>query len=77
MANITLDDSSWMVKIKINGITYVSFKKTLYVGFQSWMETDHQYPWIIEIYLQGTSIVLEFNSAEKWTTTIGLLDTIT
>lgn len=77
MPNITIDFSTWMVRISINDITYVSYKKTLYVGFQSWMETDHQYPWIVEIYLQGQSIVLEFNSVEKWTTVIKLLDTIT
>lgn len=52
------------VCISINGIQHLKFLKEKYIGLQSWYVSKNDFK--IEIYLEGTTILLEYNSLEKW-----------
>ncbi len=52
------------VCIAINGIPHLKFLKRKYIGLQAWYESKNDFR--IEIYLEGATILTEYNSLEKW-----------
>ncbi len=68
-----LDESGTTnVCISINGIPHLNFLKRKYLGFQSWYESINDFK--IEVYLEGITINLEYNSLEKWKTVLNIIN---
>lgn len=72
VTSITKDN---IIKIQIKGITHLSFRLDMFVGFQSWIVNDSWF--IVEIYmLQGDPILLEYDNRIIWERVISSLDNI-
>lgn len=59
------------LKIYWFGILYVSVNMEKFTGTQSW---KHNGTYCIELYSNGQSILLEFDTAEKWKVVLEILD---
>lgn len=71
-ANITDDSGATEVCILINGIPHLKFSKKKYIGLLSWYESKVDFK--IEIYLDGVTILTEYNSLEKWKQVLDIIN---
>jgi hypothetical protein len=62
------------LKIYINDTlhVYLNPRKTLH--FQTWIEVQKPFPYVIEYYVDGEEIKTEYDSFEKWKEIITQLD---
>ena len=63
------------VRIYINDIVHVSFKKSELLGIQAWIEGSSTNVYWIKYYLTGGNIKSAFWEPEQWTEIMKLLDT--
>lgn len=60
------------LKVYIGGLLHLSIPKGRYIAMQSWIERPD---WcVIEIYLEGLTLMCEYTSIEKWRETLKILD---
>jgi len=71
--NSTIFISGDEVKIFINDILHLSFKEKI-LSLQSWNEQNKF--WKIEIKTKHTSVLVEYDSEEKWKQILGLLNKV-
>lgn len=60
------------VRIYINGSLHIMFKQDELISIQSWVESTNLF--FIEIQLKGATMKCEYDSAERWTKILNLLD---
>jgi hypothetical protein len=70
--SISVEDNQ--VKIYINGLIHLMLKKDRLLGFDSWILENASFKYCIEFYLQGGTILLEYDTQEKWAAVLKLLD---
>lgn len=71
IAIITNESGATHVDVHINGISHVSFIKNKYIGRSAWYESKNCFK--LEIYCKGKTILLEYNSFEKWESIINII----
>lgn len=69
---ITAVENAGDIRIFINGTLHLFFQRADILCLQSWKETEHCCK--IELYTRHRSVVLEYNSREKWRKVLELLD---
>lgn len=69
--SITNESGATHVDIHINGISHLSFSKDKYRGRQAWYESKNTFK--LEIYLEGATMLIEYNSIDKWKAIIEIL----
>lgn len=60
------------VCISINNIPHLKFQKRRYIGLQSWYVSKNDFR--IEIYLEGATILTEYNSLDKWKAVLKIIN---
>lgn len=70
----TYELSNLYCKIYINNTLHLYFKRQDFVGIQSWI--DKQKSLFIEFYFKDNRILCEYDSIEKWTEILKLLNQI-
>lgn len=70
--NVAVDH--YAVRIHFGDLLHAHFKRSEYLGLQSWTDGPHDYS--IEVTLTGGSITLEYESAENWRAVLTALDKV-
>jgi hypothetical protein len=70
--SISVEDNQ--VKIYINELIHLMLRKDKLLGFDSWILENASFKYCIEFYLQGSTILLEYDTREKWEAILRLLD---
>ncbi len=71
MLKVKLKLTFVFIKIYINDTPYLSIRRSEYNGFQSW-KNDGKYS--IEFYLEGQTILTEYDKVELWLEMLEVLD---
>lgn len=69
---VTLTAKGEHLKIYMNGLVHVCVPLDRFRGFNSWYKREDWY--CIEFELDGAAMLLEYNSFEKWSQVLKLLD---
>jgi hypothetical protein len=67
---ITLEIKDDAIKIYFDGILHLCISKQRLLAVQSWITPDK---YTIEFYMQGNSILCEYENKERWETILSLL----
>lgn len=60
------------LKVYVDGILYLIIPKAKFLGLESWVEKADWF--MIEIYLDGVTILCEYGSRAKWEAVLKVLD---
>lgn len=73
MINISTFITFSYIKIYFNNGLLFACKKDEFIGMQAWVDGGNK--WIIEMYTTHNSILMEFDTKEKWEAVLTAIDT--